>query len=150
METKTKLYTDGACLGNPGAGGWASILYFKSHKKILCGNEADTTNNRMELTAVIKGLSALTRPVNVTIITDSKYVMNGIDKWIANWKKNNWKTSNKKVVKNKDLWLQLDSLCEIHQVDWQWIKGHSGHAENEECDHLAQEEAKKIQTAAST
>ena len=86
METKTKLYTDGACLGNPGAGGWASILHFKSHKKILCGNEADTTNNRMELTAVIKGLSALTRPVNVIIFTESKYVMNGIDKWIANWK----------------------------------------------------------------
>jgi len=104
----------------------------------------------MELTAVIKGLSALTRPVNVTIITDSKYVMNGIDKWIANWKKNNWKTSNKKAVKNKDLWLQLDSLCRIHQVDWLWIKGHSGHAENEECDHLAQEEARRIQTAAST
>ena len=113
METKTKLYTDGACLGNPGAGGWASILYFKSHKKILCGNEADTTNNRMELTAVIEGLSALTRPVNITIITDSKYVMNGIDKWIANWKKNNWKTSNKKAVKNKDLWLNLTHFAKF-------------------------------------
>ena len=145
MEKKTILYTDGACLGNPGAGGWASILVFNNHKKILSGNEADTTNNRMELIAVIKGLSALTRPVNITIITDSKYVMDGIDKWIVNWKQNNWKTAAKKSVKNKDLWLKLDNLCGLHQVDWQWIKGHSGHKENEECDRLAQTEARRIQ-----
>ena len=146
MKKKTILYTDGACLGNPGAGGWASILVFNNHKKILSGNEADTTNNRMELIAVIKGLSALTRPVNITIITDSKYVMDGIDKWIVNWKQNNWKTAAKKAVKNKDLWLKLDNLCGLHQVDWQWIKGHSGHVENEECDRLAQTEARRIQT----
>ena len=146
MKKKTILYTDGACLGNPGAGGWASILVFNNHKKILSGNEADTTNNRMELIAVIKGLSALTRPVNITIITDSKYVMDGIDKWIANWEQNNWKTAAKKAVKNKDLWIKLDKLCGLHQVDWQWIKGHSGHAENEECDRLAQTEARRIQT----
>ena len=146
MKRKTILYTDGACLGNPGAGGWASILVFNNHKKILSGNEADTTNNRMELIAVIKGLSALTRPVNITIITDSRYVMDGIDKWIANWKQNNWKTAAKKAVKNKDLWIKLDKLCGLHQVDWQWIKGHSGHAENEECDRLAQTEARRIQT----
>ena len=146
MKRKTILYTDGACLGNPGAGGWASILVFNNHKKILSGNEADTTNNRMELIAVIKGLSALTRPVNITIITDSRYVMDGINKWIANWKQNNWKTAAKKAVKNKDLWIKLDKLCGLHQVDWQWIKGHSGHAENEECDRLAQTEARRIQT----
>ena len=146
MKKKTILYTDGACLGNPGAGGWASILVFNNHKKILSGNEADTTNNRMELIAVIKGLSALTRPVNITIITDSRYVMDGINKWIANWKQNNWKTAAKKAVKNKDLWIKLDKLCGLHQVDWQWIKGHSGHAENEECDRLAQTEARRIQT----
>ncbi len=144
MKTKTILYTDGACLGNPGAGGWASILYYNAHKKILSGNEAATTNNRMELTAVIKGLSVLKRPVDITIITDSKYVMDGIDKWIDNWKQNNWQTTAKKAVKNKDLWLKLDSLCDVHQVNWLWVKGHSGHAENEECDRIAQFEARRI------
>ncbi len=145
MKKRTILYTDGACLGNPGAGGWASILVYKNHRKILSGNEADTTNNRMELIAVIKGLSALKRPVNITIVTDSKYVMDGIDKWITNWKQNNWKTAAKKAVKNKDLWIKLDELCSLHQVDWQWIKGHSGHAENEECDQIAQTEARRMQ-----
>lgn len=145
MKKRTILYTDGACLGNPGAGGWASILVYKNHKKILSGNEADTTNNRMELIAVIRGLSALKRPVNITIVTDSKYVMDGIDKWITNWKQNNWKTAAKKAVKNKDLWIKLDELCSLHQVDWQWIKGHSGHAENEECDQIAQTEARRMQ-----
>jgi len=144
MTKKTILYTDGACLGNPGAGGWASILCYDEHKKIISGNEANTTNNRMELTAVIKGLSALRRPVKITVITDSKYVMDGINKWINKWKQNNWNTAAKKPVKNKDLWLQLDSLCNLHQVDWKWIKGHSGHKENEECDQLAQTEARKI------
>lgn len=147
MKAKTILYTDGACLGNPGAGGWASILFYNNHKKILSGNEADTTNNRMELNAVIMGLSALKRPVDITVITDSKYVMDGINKWIANWKQNNWQTATKKAVKNKDLWLKLDALCSIHQVTWRWIKGHSGHPENEECDNLAQTEARKIQLA---
>ena len=145
MKTTTILYTDGACLGNPGAGGWASILHYKDRKKILSGNEADTTNNRMELTAVIEGLSALTRPVDITIMTDSKYVMYGIDKWITNWKQNDWQTTAKRPVKNKDLWLKLDTLCGVHQVNWQWIKGHSGHKENEECDRIAQTEARQIQ-----
>ena len=145
MKTTTLLYTDGACLGNPGAGGWASILHYKDRKKILSGNEADTTNNRMELTAVIEGLSALTRPVDITIMTDSKYVMYGIDKWITNWKQNDWQTTAKRPVKNKDLWLKLDTLCGVHQVNWQWIKGHSGHKENEECDRIAQTEARQIQ-----
>lgn len=145
MKTTTILYTDGACLGNPGAGGWASILHYNDRKKILSGNEADTTNNRMELTAVIEGLSALTRPVDITIMTDSKYVMYGIDKWITNWKQNDWQTTAKRPVKNKDLWLKLDTLCGVHQVNWQWIKGHSGHKENEECDRIAQTEARQIQ-----
>ena len=145
MSVKTLLYTDGACLGNPGAGGWASILCYEDHKKILSGSEADTTNNRMELTAVIMGLSALKRPVDITVVTDSRYVMDGITKWIANWKKNHWKTAAKSDVKNKDLWLLLDALCHKHHVSWKWIKGHSGHAENEECDLISQAEARKIQ-----
>tara|TARA_A100001015_G_C14812724_1_gene641449 strand:- start:345 stop:797 length:453 start_codon:yes stop_codon:yes gene_type:complete len=145
MDVKAILYTDGACLGNPGAGGWASILCYKKHKKILSGSKADTTNNRMELTAVIMGLSALKRPFQVTVVTDSRYVMDGITKWISNWRRNHWKTSAKKDVKNKDLWLLLDALCNKHHVSWEWIKGHSGHPENEECDQLSQAEARKIQ-----
>ena len=150
MSEHTFLYTDGACLGNPGAGGWASILYYDNHKKILSGNEVDTTNNRMELTAVIKGLSALKRPVDVTVITDSRYVMDGISKWIANWKRNNWKTASKKDVKNKDLWLLLEALCNKHNVSWEWIKGHAGHAQNEECDQISQTEAQKIKLKTSS
>ena len=148
MSAKIFLYTDGACLGNPGAGGWACILCYEEHKKILSGCEIDTTNNRMELTAVIMGLSALKRPVDITVVTDSKYVMNGITKWIANWKRKHWKTAANKNVKNKDLWLSLDALCSKHRVSWEWIKGHSGHTENEECDQISQAEARKIQKEA--
>ena len=145
MNKQIILFTDGACLGNPGAGGWAGILCYNSHKKIISGGEPNTTNNRMELTAVIMGLSALTRSVEIKVVTDSRYVMDGTQKWMANWKKNNWKTAAKKPVKNQDLWLQLDNLCTKHTVNWEWIKGHSGHAENEECDQISQTEAKKIQ-----
>tara|TARA_B100001057_G_C22861205_1_gene954566 strand:+ start:130 stop:582 length:453 start_codon:yes stop_codon:yes gene_type:complete len=144
MSKHIYLYTDGACLGNPGAGGWASILCYNNHKKILSGSDADTTNNRMELTAVIMGLSALKRPVDITVVTDSRYVMDGISKWVAKWKKNSWKTASKKDVKNKDLWLLLEALCNKHNVSWEWIKGHSGHVQNEECDQISQTEARKI------
>ncbi|MDA9190693.1 ribonuclease HI [Alphaproteobacteria bacterium] len=145
MNKQIILFTDGACLGNPGAGGWAGILCYNNHKKIISGGEPNTTNNRMELTAVIMGLSALTRSVEIKVVTDSRYVMDGTQKWMANWKKNDWKTAAKKPVKNQDLWLQLDNLCTKHTVNWEWIKGHSGHAENEECDQISQTEAKKIQ-----
>lgn len=137
MSESVELYTDGACKGNPGPGGWGALIRFKGAEKELFGGEPDTTNNRMELTAVIQGLKALTRPCEVLVTTDSQYVKNGIQQWIHNWKKNNWKTSNKGPVKNVDLWKQLDELVAQHEVEWAWVKGHSGHAENERADHLA-------------
>lgn len=137
MSQRVELYTDGACRGNPGPGGWGAILIYGKHKREMCGGEPETTNNRMELMAVIQGLAALNRRCGVTITTDSKYVMQGIQSWIQNWKKNGWKTAAKKPVKNVELWQQLDAEVNKHQVDWQWVKGHSGHPMNERADALA-------------
>lgn len=138
------LYTDGACLDNPGPGGWAAILKWQEQIKELSGGQIDTTNNQMELTAVIRGLAALKRPVRVHIVTDSKYVMNGVQDWMPRWKQNNWRTAAKKPVANKELWLELDALCQTHHTSWEWVKGHSGHPMNERCDELASREAANI------
>ncbi len=131
------LFTDGACKGNPGPGGWGALLRYGNAEKELFGGAAETTNNRMELQAVIEGLNALKRPTPVQIVTDSQYVKNGMTQWIANWKRNGWKTAAGKPVKNADLWQQLDALVANHQVSWKWVKGHSGHVENERADALA-------------
>ncbi len=132
------LYTDGSCLGNPGPGGYGAVLIFGEHRKELSQGYRDTTNNRMELRAVIEGLRTLTRPCSVKLYTDSKYVQQAITKgWLANWRKNGWKTAAKKPVKNQDLWRDLMPLLEKHQIDFRWVKGHSGHPENERCDELA-------------
>ena len=137
MEKTVYLFTDGACKGNPGAGGWGVLLRYGGHEKELFGGEAQTTNNRMELTAVLSGLKTLNRPCDVVICTDSQYVKNGMESWIHNWKKNGWKTADRQPVKNADLWQQLDEQVARHRVRWQWVKGHAGHAENERADALA-------------
>lgn len=142
---RVEIFTDGACSGNPGPGGWGALLRCKNVEKELSGGEKETTNNRMELTAVISALSALKTECNVSLYTDSKYVMNGINEWMPNWKKNGWKTSNKKsAVKNVDLWQQLDELCSRHQIRWIWVKGHAGHPENERVDELARNAIKNL------
>jgi ribonuclease HI len=135
MSDRVALFTDGACRGNPGPGGWGAILRFQDSEKELHGGEALTTNNRMELMAVIKGLQALKRPCHVDVTTDSQYVKNGITQWIHNWKRNGWRTAARKPVKNDDLWRLLDEAR--HEVSWHWVKGHSGHPENERADALA-------------
>ncbi|MFC2714871.1 ribonuclease HI [Kingella denitrificans] len=137
MEKTVYLFTDGACKGNPGAGGWGVLLRYGEHEKELFGGEAQTTNNRMELMAVLSGLKTLNRPCDVVICTDSQYVKNGMESWIHNWKKNGWKTAGRQPVKNADLWQQLDEQVARHRVRWQWVKGHAGHAENERADALA-------------
>ena len=137
MEQTVYLYTDGACKGNPGAGGWGVLLRYGRHEKELFGGEAETTNNRMELTAVIEALKALKRTSRVEICTDSQYVKNGMQSWIHGWKKNGWKTSAKQPVKNEDLWRELDRHAAAHDVSWKWVKGHAGHPENERADALA-------------
>ncbi len=142
-------YTDGACSGNPGPGGWGAILIAKDGDRVikereLSGGEADTTNNRMELTAAIAALSALERKSTITIVTDSVYLKDGIQKWINGWKARGWKTADKKPVKNVDLWEQIDALNQKHDVRWQWIKGHAGHEGNERADKLARDEVKKL------
>ena len=137
QDKTVSLYTDGACKGNPGKGGWGVLMRYGSHEKELFGGEAHTTNNRMELTAIIQGLAALKRPCAVVIYTDSQYVKNGMEQWIHGWKKNGWKTASKQPVKNEDLWQQLDRLAAQHQIQWQWVRGHAGHAENERADKLA-------------
>lgn len=131
------IYTDGACRGNPGIGGWGAILRYKGTVKEFYGGEAHTTNNRMELMAAIKALEALTRPCKVQLHTDSKYVLQGITEWMINWKKRGWKTANKSAVKNEDLWRRLDLAIAKHDIDWQWVKGHSGDIDNERADALA-------------
>ena len=136
-EDTVVIFTDGACRGNPGPGGWGALLRQNDIEKELWGGEAATTNNRMELTAVIEALSALKRPVKIQLHTDSQYVIKGISEWILGWKKNGWKTSDKKPVKNADLWQKLDELRQSHQVQWIWVKGHAGHAGNERADALA-------------
>lgn len=135
--THIDIFTDGACSGNPGPGGWGTILRTGEHEKELSGGEAATTNNRMELTAVIRGLEALKRRSSVVIHTDSRYVMDGVTQWMPRWKKNGWKTADKKPVKNEDLWRELDALCAKHELQWRWVRGHSGHPENERADALA-------------
>lgn len=141
------LYTDGACKGNPGVGGWGAILRYGMHEKELFGGEMLTTNNRMELTAIIQGLSALKRTCDVMIYTDSQYVKNGMETWIHNWKKNGWQTANKQAVKNEDLWKQLDDLVHQHHVQWVWVRGHAGHPENERADALANQGVAQIQSS---
>jgi ribonuclease HI len=137
VNSKVLIYTDGACRGNPGPGGWGAVLKSREHSRTLNGYAPQTTNNRMELTAVIEGLRALRRPCEVELVTDSKYVMQGIKDWMANWKRNGWKTAARKPVKNIDLWQQLDDEVQRHQVSWRWVKGHSGDAGNELADELA-------------
>ena len=132
-----EIFTDGACRGNPGPGGWGALLRYGDNERSLWGGEPDTTNNRMELMAVIQGLLALQRSCEVKVTSDSTYVLKGIQEWMPNWKKKGWKTAAKKPVKNADLWKQLDRLVELHSIDWQWVKGHSGHRENEIADQLA-------------
>ena len=134
---RAKIFTDGACLGNPGPGGWGVLLRWNGHEKELSGGEAETTNNRMELMAAIQGLAALKPGSPADLYTDSKYVMDGITKWIVGWKKNGWRTAAKKPVKNQDLWQLLDHALDGHDVGWHWVKGHAGHPENERADELA-------------
>jgi ribonuclease HI len=137
MDNAVSLYTDGACKGNPGVGGWGVLMRYGSHEKTLYGGEPATTNNRMELMAVIEGLRALKRPCTVDIYTDSKYVMQGMSEWISGWKARGWKTAGKQPVKNVDLWQALDAETARHHVRWHWVKGHAGHADNERADALA-------------
>jgi ribonuclease HI len=134
-----EIYTDGACRGNPGPGGWAAILRSNGQERVLRGAETDTTNNRMELTAAVRALDALTRPCRVTLYTDSEYVQRGISEWLPSWKARGWKTANKKAVKNQDLWQLLDNASGRHQIDWRWVRGHAGNAGNEQVDRLANE-----------
>ena len=134
-----EIYTDGACSGNPGPGGWGALLRWNGNTKELSGGTADTTNNRMELMAAISALEALKEPVTADLYTDSAYVRDGIAKWMFGWKKNGWKTADKKPVKNAELWQRLDEARKIHKVEWHWVKGHAGHPENERCDELARE-----------
>ena len=132
-----KVYTDGACKGNPGQGGWGALILENDVKREIYGGESNTTNNRMELMAVIRALELLKEQNDITVFTDSTYVQKGISEWIINWKRNGWKSSNKKSVKNKDLWVELDHLNDLMSVKWQWIKGHAGHSGNERADYLA-------------
>lgn len=137
MTHTIEIFTDGACKGNPGPGGWGVLLRLGEHEKSLYGGELQTTNNRMELTAAIRGLEALKKSATVVLTTDSQYVMKGIREWMPNWKKRGWKTASREPVKNADLWMQLDALVNQHEVQWRWVKGHSGHRENEIADDLA-------------
>jgi len=144
MSQVVELFTDGACKGNPGAGGWGALLRYGDAEKELFGGELDTTNNRMELMAVIQGLQALSWASHVRVTTDSQYVKNGITQWIHNWKRNGWKTAARKPVKNADLWQALDEEVGKHQVEWAWVKGHAGHNENERADDLANRGVEEI------
>ncbi len=131
------IYTDGACSGNPGPGGWGALMRWNGHEKTFSGGEPDTTNNRMEMTAVINALEALKKPSRVELYSDSKYVLDGMTKWLSGWKARAWKTADKKPVKNQDLWERLDSLIQIHDINFHWVRGHDGHEENEFVDKLA-------------
>lgn len=146
MKT-VEIFTDGACSGNPGPGGWGAILRYNGHEKELYGGEPETTNNRMELLAAIRALETLKRPCKVKLHTDSRYVKDGITQWIHNWKRNGWRTANKKPVKNVELWQALDDALARHEVHWIWVKGHAGHAENERADELARRGAAEARSA---
>ena len=137
MTAPVEIFSDGACKGNPGPGGWTALLRFGAHEKELCGGEAHTTNNRMELMAVIQALEALKRPVAVRVVTDSQYLRQGITQWLPRWKRNGWQTANRQPVKNQDLLERLDRALGDHQIEWRWVKGHAGHPENERADALA-------------
>ncbi len=134
---EVEIFTDGACRGNPGPGGWGAILRYGDHEREIYGGEARTTNNRMELTAAIRALESLKRSCIVKLTTDSSYVRNGITEWLPNWKKRSWRTASNKPVKNADLWQRLDRAAQVHQISWHWVRGHSGHPENERADQLA-------------
>jgi len=138
-QPRVDIFTDGACSGNPGPGGWAAILRAGKHERELSGGERATTNNRMELTAVIRALEALKKPSAAVVHTDSRYVMDGATKWMTNWKKNGWRTADKKPVKNEELWRALEEASARHTISWRWVEGHSGHTENERADALARE-----------
>ncbi len=146
MRKQLEIFTDGACRGNPGAGGWGALLRFDGVEEELCGAEHQTTNNRMELMAAIKALESLTEPASVCLTTDSIYVKEGITSWISGWKRRHWKTASNKPVKNQDLWQQLDRLSARHEVQWCWVKGHSGHPENERADALANQAIDRLLT----
>lgn len=137
MSGGVEIFTDGACRGNPGPGGWAALMRYGGHERVIRGAEPATTNNRMELTAAIEALAALRRRSRVTLTTDSQYLRQGVQQWVHNWKRNGWRTSQKQPVKNRDLWERLDELQGRHEVDWRWVKGHSGHPENERVDQEA-------------
>jgi len=137
LKKSVQIYTDGACRGNPGIGGWGASLQYNGTKKEIYGGELETTNNRMELTAVIEALKLLKEPAELTINSDYKYVVSGINEWLPNWKKRNWKTASRKPVKNVDLWQQLDALAQPHTIKWVWVKGHSGNVGNDRADELA-------------
>lgn len=139
-----EIFTDGACKGNPGPGGWGAVIRFGAHEKELAGGESNTTNNRMELMAAIEALNALTRPCHVVLTTDSNYVKDGITKWIFGWQKNGWRTADRKPVKNADLWQALLDAVRRHKVEWRWVKGHAGHPDNERADRLASEAAQDM------
>lgn len=141
-----EIWTDGACRGNPGPGGWGAILRYNGHEKHIQGAEEQTTNNRMELTAAIRALQALTRPSQVILTTDSQYVRKGITEWMASWKRREWRTADKKPVKNQDLWRELDELNQRHQIEWHWVRGHTGHPENELADSLANQAIDQLTT----
>ncbi|MGB3377396.1 ribonuclease HI [Allopontixanthobacter sediminis] len=143
-----EIFTDGACKGNPGPGGWGALLRMGKHEKEIAGSEADTTNNRMEMTAVIRALNALIEPCAIDLYTDSKYVLDGMTKWIDGWQRNGWKTASKKPVRNEDLWHELIEAVKHHQVDWHWVKGHNGHPENDRVDRLASDAAEQAQAVA--
>ncbi len=145
-----EIFTDGACSGNPGPGGWGAILRVNGRERELSGGDPATTNNRMELMGAISGLEALKRPCRVKLHTDSKYVLEGATRWIHGWKKNGWRTADRKPVKNVELWQRLDEARNGHQVDWIWVKGHSGHAENERADQLARDEIDKLRLSSRT
>ncbi len=144
MPHRIRIYTDGACLGNPGRGGYGAILLYKEHQKKISGSEKETTNNRMELRGAIEALRTLKKPSEIILHTDSKYVMDGIMKWISNWKKNGWRTADRKPVKNSDLWQDLDLEVAKHKIEWVWVKGHSGNHFNEIVDELARVAAEKL------